>query len=543
VSPVRSAVRPDEETVTHVVVRVHAPTPPLASARPRLTAVMALDVSGSMRGEPLAHVLQSARRVAEILDDTDQLGVVAFSSGAKTVAPLRPLAEGRRELLSALAAVEAERGTNIAKGLTEASLLFPRRDAGERQILLLLSDGEPTLGVVSSADLGALGRIIKARDVAVSTLGYGAKHDDRVLGAIAEGGGGRYGFVVDPKLAEASFIRALGAQLDVVAEHVELLLAPGDGVEIVRVLEDPRTAVCRGGLRVPLADMVAGDERNVVVELRIRAPRAVGSLRALTVTLSGCPASGSTPFELVRPIELFSTETGGPASDRAARAVVSVALAAEARVRARALADRGSFAGAEAQLRDAQALVAATPGFVADDGSALADAYQTLADEIRVMARRPSRDVYEVFRHSVHDHADLAMSGPAPRSGGKLSEAPRESRALLDRARAGQPAPRAFVRVVTGPRAGLRLALIKERFVIGRAKGSTDLTLPDADVSRHHSVIELAGGAFWLVDMGSTNGPIVKGKRVARHQLSHGDEFLIGDSLIRYEVEPSTVLN
>jgi pSer/pThr/pTyr-binding forkhead associated (FHA) protein len=135
------------------------------------------------------------------------------------------------------------------------------------------------------------------------------------------------------------------------------------------------------------------------------------------------------------------------------------------------------------------------------------------------------------------------MSGAAPRGGGKLSEAPPSSRVLLDRARQGQAVPRAFLRVVTGPRAGVRLALTKERFVIGRAKTSTDLTLPDADVSRNHSVIELAGGAFWLVDLGSTNGPLVKGKRVARHQLKDGDEFQIGESLIRYEVEPATILN
>jgi uncharacterized protein YegL len=540
---VRPAIRPGEETITHAVVRVHAPTPLPGGARPRLTAVLALDVSGSMKGEPLAQVLHSAKRVAEILDDTDRLALVTFSDQARTLAPLRPLSEGRRDLLSALTRIEAGRGTNIGAGLTEASLLFQRREPGERQVVLLLSDGEPNLGVVSSVELGNMGRMIKARDVAVSTLGYGAKHNDRVLGAVAEGGGGRYTFVIDPKLAENSFIRALGAQLDVVAEHVELLLAPGDGVEIVRVLEDPKTAVCRAGLRVPLQDLIVGDERNVVVELRVRAPAATGSVRALTVTLSGRPAGVPEAFEIARPVEILSTDTGGPGSDRAAHAVVSVALAAEMRVRARLLADRGSFADAEAQLLSAQALVAATPGFARDDHGPLADAYETLADEIRVMARRPTREVYEIHRRAASDHADLAMSGPAARGGGKLSEAPPSSRMLLDRARVGQAMPHAFVHVVTGPRAGTRLALAKERFVIGRAQGSTDLTLPDKDVSRHHSVIELAGGAFWLVDMGSTNGPVVKGKRVARHQLSHGDEFLIGESLIRYEVEPSPLLN
>src|SRR5262249_54853733 len=80
-------------------------------------------------------------------------------------------------------------------------------------------------------------------------------------------------------------------------------------------------------------------------------------------------------------------------------------------------------------------------------------------------------------------------------------------------------------------------------FVIGRAKTTTDLTLPEADVSRHHSVIELSGGSFWLVDMGSTNGPIIKGKRVPRHELCDGDEFLIAAGLIRHDPDPPNTLH
>ena len=48
-------------------------------------------------------------------------------------------------------------------------------------------------------------------------------------------------------------------------------------------------------------------------------------------------------------------------------------------------------------------------------------------------------------------------------------------------------------------------------------------------------MIELVAGAFWLLDMGSTNGPQIGGKRVGRHQLANGDVFCIGDTRIRYE--------
>jgi pSer/pThr/pTyr-binding forkhead associated (FHA) protein len=127
------------------------------------------------------------------------------------------------------------------------------------------------------------------------------------------------------------------------------------------------------------------------------------------------------------------------------------------------------------------------------------------------------------------------MSGATVRGGGNLGDAPPSSRMLLDRAYAGRAMPHAFLRVVTGPQAGLRLALTKERFVIGR--GTTDLRLNDPSVSRQHSLVELQDGAFWLIDLGSTNGPVHKGRRVDRHKLQSGDEFEIGEATIRYEEE------
>ncbi len=535
VAPVHPAVRPGSELLTHAVVTIRAPKAPATRARPVLSGVLVLDVSGSMHGEPLAQVLHSAKRLAEILDDTDRLGIVTFSDGASTVAPLTVLRDGKREIVAKLGKIEANGRTNIAGGLAQAALLFPPRAANERQIVVLMSDGEPNVGAVTAGELSEAGKLLKARDVAISTLGFGAKHNDEVLSAIADGGGGRYTFVIDPKLAEPSFIRALGAQLDVVAERVELLLSPGEDVEIVRVLEAPPTAVAAGGLRVSLSDMVVGDELNVVVELRLRAPREAGPVRALTATIACTPAGTTRRFKDIASIDILATHTGALDTDPAAHAVTSVTLAAEMRTKARGLADRGLYADAQIQLTIAQAMIAATPGFQQGDGSGLADAYEALADDILVMAKRPPRADYEIYKRAARDHGDFAMSGTKVRGGGGMGDAPPSSRLLLDKAYAGRAMPRAFLRVLTGPQAGLRLAVAKERFVIGR--GATDLRLADPSVSRQHSLLELQDGAFWLIDLGSTNGPVHKGRRVDRHRLQNGDEFEIGEAKLRYEEE------
>jgi hypothetical protein len=80
---------------------------------------------------------------------------------------------------------------------------------------------------------------------------------------------------------------------------------------------------------------------------------------------------------------------------------------------------------------------------------------------------------------------------------------------------------------------GVRYEVNKERFVVGRSAPVTDLALDDPGVSRRHALIERAGGQYFLVDLGSTNGVEYQGERVARKQIAHGDRFRIGD----YELE------
>ncbi|HYQ80527.1 MAG TPA: FHA domain-containing protein, partial [Anaeromyxobacteraceae bacterium] len=63
---------------------------------------------------------------------------------------------------------------------------------------------------------------------------------------------------------------------------------------------------------------------------------------------------------------------------------------------------------------------------------------------------------------------------------------------------------------------------------IGRL-ASAHLCLDDERVSRIHSVIEVAAdGSVSIIDMGSTEGTFVNGKKVSRAPLRTGDEIAVG---------------
>lgn len=81
---------------------------------------------------------------------------------------------------------------------------------------------------------------------------------------------------------------------------------------------------------------------------------------------------------------------------------------------------------------------------------------------------------------------------------------------------------------------GERFVVNKDRFIIGRGKQSSDLTIKDPNVSRQHALVEFSEGRYYMVDMGSTNGVEFGGRRVQRQPINDGDVFRVCDHELRF---------
>jgi len=82
-----------------------------------------------------------------------------------------------------------------------------------------------------------------------------------------------------------------------------------------------------------------------------------------------------------------------------------------------------------------------------------------------------------------------------------------------------------------------RYVLDGPRATIGRSK-SAECVLPDPNVSRRHAELRRGEDGEWqIVDLGSTNGVKVNGRRVATTRLRPGDEVTIGTTTFRFDVE------
>jgi Protein of unknown function (DUF3662)/FHA domain len=88
--------------------------------------------------------------------------------------------------------------------------------------------------------------------------------------------------------------------------------------------------------------------------------------------------------------------------------------------------------------------------------------------------------------------------------------------------------------VVTLAFDGTRHEVNKRNVVLGRSR-DCDIQLTDANVSRRHAELRQEGASYWIVDLGSTNGMEVNGKRVKRAKLRSGDTVTLGSTNITFD--------
>ncbi|APR85412.1 Hypothetical protein A7982_10761 [Minicystis rosea] len=515
-------------TRVHLVAEITALVGGVERARPPLTIVLAVDISGSMMGPPIEQVIQSIDRLLALLEPSDRVGLVAFSDSAAEVARVAPATpEHRRTISSRTHRLVAEGGTNVEAGLRRAAEMMPKRGPHERQVILLLSDGAPNRGLATASDLAGLARSLRP-DVSVSTLGYGAAHHEDLLTAISDAGAGRYHFIADPSICALEFAQAIGTQGDVVAEAIELTLVPEVGVAIARFLGKPSTRFGAAGLCVEVPDLLAGARHLVVAELALETPRELGSWPLLRASLSyrraGERAAHTLEISLSTVIGMVDRSV-----DPTARAAVLLVRTEEVRAEARALADRAHYDGAAATLRRLITQVQAEPWFHAGDGSPLAEALEQIIDEAVALERRPDAEQYRAFRKS---QLNKPMASEAPRSVAMpMSEHVMSSIA--------GPLPKARLVVLNGERRGAEHRLASPKAMIGRTV-TADIQVADPNVSRQHAMIAGHSGRFLLVDMRSTNPTQVNGEPVERPRpLVPGDVIRIGDIDLRYDEDPA----
>ena len=114
---------------------------PASHAVPELSVALVIDISASMRGQPLDEAKDACCSFVDVLEEAgvgDHIALVAFGSSGRLMAPLgTPPGAVRR----AARGLNVEGSTNLASGLTVAWRALAKADG--RRVLVVLTDGSP----------------------------------------------------------------------------------------------------------------------------------------------------------------------------------------------------------------------------------------------------------------------------------------------------------------------------------------------------------------------------------------------------------------
>jgi len=128
-----------------------------------------------------------------------------------------------------------------------------------------------------------------------------------------------------------------------------------------------------------------------------------------------------------------------------------------------------------------------------------------------------------------------ASAEPAPEPGATMIYKPRTP--VAQQTEAVSPEELGMEREIAVLTAGgTRHEVSKRRVVVGRSK-DCDVQIADPNISRRHAELRQEGAAYWIVDLGSTNGIEVNGQRVERAKLSDGDTVRLGSTEIVFSRE------
>ncbi|KAG2729872.1 hypothetical protein I3760_01G269000 [Carya illinoinensis] len=337
--------------------------------------VTVLDISGSMAGTKLALLKRAMGFVIQNLGSNDRLSVIAFSSTARRLFPLRRMSDlGQQQALQAVNALVANGGTNIAEGLRKgAKIMEDRRDKNPVASIILLSDGQDTYTV------------------------NGSDHDASSMHSISEISGGTFSFIETEAVIQDAFAQCIGGLLSVVVQELQVgvecvhsethLISLKAGNYPSRVMADGRTGF------IDVGDLYADEERDFLVSLNVPAEPSSSETSLIKVR---CMFKDPLTKEMMT---LESDEVRIERPEIAKKVVVSIDVdrqrnrlqAAEAMAQAQVAAEQGDLAAAVSILENCRRVLSETVSSKSHDRLCIA-----LDAELKEMQERmASRHVYE----------------------------------------------------------------------------------------------------------------------------------------------------
>lgn len=171
--------------------------PPARLDMPHVALLFVIDKSGSMgaggEGSTKLDLAKAAAiAAADIMNPTDQVGILAFDANWDWALPFRQVGKGEW-LSSGLAGLQSDGGTDLYKAMVEAQRGIAGKQAAIKHVIVL-SDG-----LTDKADFQSLVSKMARDGITVSTVSVGSDADVKLMAELAKEGRGRGYVALDPQ--------------------------------------------------------------------------------------------------------------------------------------------------------------------------------------------------------------------------------------------------------------------------------------------------------------------------------------------------------
>jgi uncharacterized membrane protein len=171
--------------------------PPAKLDMPHVALLFVIDKSGSMgsgaEGSTKLDLAKAAAiAAADIMNPTDQVGILAFDANWDWALPFRQVGKGEW-ITEKLANLQSDGGTDLYKAMVEAHRGIAGKTASIKHVIAL-SDG-----LTDKADFQSLVAKMARDGITVSTVSIGSDADVRLMAEIAKEGKGRGYVALDPQ--------------------------------------------------------------------------------------------------------------------------------------------------------------------------------------------------------------------------------------------------------------------------------------------------------------------------------------------------------
>jgi Ca-activated chloride channel homolog len=224
--------------------------------RPPLNLAVSVDVSGSMNvGGKIDFVRAGLERLVDALRDTDKIAIITYSDRVSTLFPMAEAGLRRAQLRELVRGLQATGGTALYAGLRSAyEEALKHYDSGRQNRVILLSDGQPTVGITSTSEIMAMSKGYNSEGVGLTTIGLGTDFNPQLMRGLAEQADGNFYFLESSAAVSEVFTEEVSYFTVPVAFDLKVELEAGSPYKFGRAYGSPfwkDSGSAGGSLEVP----------------------------------------------------------------------------------------------------------------------------------------------------------------------------------------------------------------------------------------------------------------------------------------------------